>query len=108
MRVTTLHVAVLAVGFALSTAVSAQTTRVPSGNTVPPEAMAPATKSVKQPTVRPTRAPGGTKGVPLTTTECGNLGGVVKDNITACLSGKACQTTGEDKQVHAVCISKAQ
>jgi hypothetical protein len=113
MRVMTILAAIcFAVAFALSTSVSAQTERnrpagtagapVQGGTMAPPATAAPPSTG---PT-RPVRAPGGVNVAPLTANDCSNLGGTVKDGVTACLSGKACQTTGEDKQVHAVCISK--
>jgi hypothetical protein len=111
MRVINLAAICLALVFAFATSSFAQTDRAkptgsvgatPQGGTV----MAPATTAKPSDPGRAVRAPGGMAATPLTESECGNLGGSVKTNITACLSGKACQTTGEDKQVHAVCISK--
>jgi hypothetical protein len=46
--------------------------------------------------------------VNLTEQECKDLDGEIKNASGVCLSGKACQTTGEDGTKHGVCITKAQ
>ena len=46
--------------------------------------------------------------VNLTEQECKDLDGEIRNATGVCLSGKACQTKGEDGTVHGVCISKAQ
>lgn len=101
----------LALALTLSATSFAQTDRTKSTGSVgaTPQGgavMAPATTAKPSDIGRPTRAPGGMAATPLTESECGTLGGSVKTDVTACLSGRACQTRGEDKQVHAVCISK--
>lgn len=110
-RVTNFGAICLALAFALSTSSFAQTDRAkppgsvggtPQGGT----AVAPPLTAKPSGLGRPVKAPGGMVATPLSESECGNLGGSVKADVTACLSGKACQTTSEDKQVHAVCISK--
>ena len=111
MRVTNIAAMGLALAFSFSIASFAQTDRTKPGSSVggTPQSgtvMAPPSAAKPSDSGRPGRAPGGLVATPLTESECGTLGGSVKTNITACLSGKACQTTGEDKQVHAVCISK--
>lgn len=113
MRVINLAAICLALASSFAAASFAQTTdhrAKPTGSAAPQggATMAPAPSATAKPggAGHPIRAPGGMTATPLSESECGNLGGSVKAGITACLSGKACQTTGEDKQVHAVCISK--
>ena len=112
MRMMTLRaVACLAVAFSLPTSASAQTERTrpadAAGGPVQGGTIAPPTKTTKPiDPARPFRGPGASTVKPLTEAECGSLGGKVKEGIAACLSGKACQTTGEDQKVRAVCISR--
>ena len=83
-----------------------------SGTAVAPaqgQAVAPTTSGKPAGPVGPGKVTGGTTVAPLTQQECTNLGGTVLGTVkivSACLSGQACQTTGEDGKVHAVCISK--
>jgi len=111
MRVIHFAAVCLALVFAPSTSSLAQTDRTkPAGTvgTAPQAGTAAPSTTTTVPTGpgRPSRAPGGLTALPMTENECGNLGGSVIAGVNACLSGKACQTTGEDKQVHAVCITK--
>jgi hypothetical protein len=108
MRVTGFSAAFMTLMIALAASALAQTDRTkPAGNV--PQAVTSPSQTVKpSDTGRPHRVPGNISAVPLTVAECSSLGGSVKEGIQACMSGKACQTTGEDKQVHAVCISAAQ
>ena len=114
MHVTSFSAAFLTLAIALSASAVAQTDRTkPAGNvpqavTSPSTTVSPSTTAKPSDTGRPQRIPGNVSAVPMTVGECSSLGGTVKDGITACMSGRACQTTGEDKQVHAVCISAAQ
>lgn len=111
MRVIHFAAVCLALAFAPSTSSFAQTDRTKPAGTADttPQAgtAAPSTTTAKPSgTTRPPRAPGAQVATPMTEGECGNLGGSVIAGVNACLSGKACQTRGEDKQVHAVCITK--
>ena len=112
MRMMTLRaVACLAVAFSLPTSASAQIERTrpagAAGGPVQGGTIAPPTKTTKPiGPARPFRGPVATTVKPLTQAECRSLGGKVLKSITACLSGEACQTVGEDKKIRAVCISK--
>src|SRR5689334_20925266 len=104
MRVIRFAAVCLALAFAHSTSSFAQTDRTKPTDSVgtTPQAgtVAPSTMTTKpsDPT-RPPRPTGTQVATPLSETECGNLGGSVKAGVTACLSGKACHTTGENHQV---------
>jgi hypothetical protein len=111
MRVIHFAAVCLALAFACSTSSFAQTDRTKPAGTVgtTPQAgtAAPSTTTIKpSDSTRPPRATGAQVATPMTESECGNLGGAIVAGVTACLSGKACRTTGEDQQVHAVCISR--
>ena len=98
----------VAVVFSVATYASAQTEqRSPGAAPMPGQTMAPPPASAKpkiprQPVATPVR-----KATALTEDECGRLGGTILP-MDACMSGKMCNTTGEDGKTHQVCIRKAQ
>ena len=100
----------LAAALAMTTSVSAQTEQKgSSGPAVGPargETMAPTAPRKPTGPIRPTPVPG-RKIVQLTEGECTQLGGQVQATAEGvCNSGQACLTVDENKNRHAVCISK--
>ena len=94
--------------FAITISASAQTeqrspgTAPNSGQTMAPPPASAKPKIPRQPVAAPVR-----KATALTEDECGRLGGIILP-MDVCMSGKMCNTTGEDGKTHQVCIRKVQ
>ena len=72
-----------------------------------PATAAPLTRPLPQTKAMPLATDVGP--VPLTDSECTNLGGTVRSTMTKeCSSGKVCRRADAEGVVHSVCISAAQ
>jgi len=106
-RTTILMGACLAVAFAVTTSASAQTQQQkPAGAAGQPVQEKPIAPPAKPKNALPGPVTGKETVAPMTEDECTTEQAGTVIIQSACLSGKACRVTGENQQVHVVCISK--